>query len=127
MPYPLPEQNPVVERVARDAVGSSLLFRLSPGGGSSGYGIDERRAADIAKGGIDGDALYELLLDVARRAADEVEREVVWAKRRMLEGASAVAEKSDSLTLHRFVGQLAAEVEQRDEQRRANTDEEAAA
>lgn len=126
MTYPLPEQNPMVEKAARHAVGGSLLFRISRTGGNVGHGADERRAAKIATDGIGGEELYELLLDVARRAAEEVERNVHWVKQRMLQGASAVAENSDSLSLHRFVEQLTAEVQQRDELRRANTGEEAA-
>lgn len=127
MTYPLPEQNHTVETAAKHAVGASLLFRISRTGGNLGYGADERRAAKIAHDGIDGEKLYELLLDVARRAADEVERELDWMKQRLLEGAAGVAERSDSLSLHRFVEQLSAEVEQRKEQRRINDGAEVAA
>jgi hypothetical protein len=127
MTYPLPEQNHTVETAAKHAVGASLLFRISRTGGSLGYGADERRAAKIATDGIGGEELYELLLDVARRAADEVERELEWMKQRLLEGASDVAERSDSLSLHRFVQQLTAEVQEREERRRTNDGAEVAA
>ncbi len=116
--YPAPELPPRLDGAAKHAVGESLLFRISTSGGSSGDGIDEHRAADIAAEGINGEDLYELLIDVARRATEDAEREVYWMKQRLLEGAAAVAEKSDSLTMHRFVEELSADVKQRDDQRR---------
>ncbi|WIB65276.1 hypothetical protein [Curtobacterium sp. MCBD17_040] len=127
MTYPLPEQSRTVEKAAKHAVGSALLFRISRSGGNLGYGVDEARAAKIATDGIGGEELYELLLDVARRAAGEVDQDLGWIERRLLEGAQEVAEKSDSLSLHRYVERLAAAVEQRDNQRRANGAEESAA
>ena len=97
------------EDEAKRAVGTALLFRVSRGGGSHGHGMDERRANDLAAEHLDGDALYELLLDVARRAAADADREAAWARSRIIDEARKVAVRSDSLSLHRFVEKYAAE------------------
>lgn len=94
------------EDVAREAVGTVLLFRVSPKGGSHGskstnYAIDRGRADNV--GSLTGAELYDLLLAVARRACEEAERQSDWERHSIVRAAKDVAEKSDSLTLWRFI------------------------
>lgn len=91
---------------ARAAVGSALLFRVSPRGGSYGGIDDTRRAADLAKEQLSGEEMHAFLLDVAAKAAEsakEVSDRLRW---QLIREAKATAVRSDSLSLHQFVTSL---------------------
>ena len=91
------------EATAIRAVGSALLFRQSPTGGSYGEDIDKKRANRLAEERLDGEALYALLLDVALRAAKAAEHESNTLRWRIVTEVQRLAETSDSLSLHRFI------------------------
>lgn len=91
------------DEVAVRAVGAALLFRESRNGGSFGAGIDEARAARVADDRLDGLELYALLLDVANRAVERSESEARFFKADVVREVKKLAERTDSLTLHRFI------------------------
>jgi hypothetical protein len=91
------------EEIAKRAVGVELLLHTSPGGGSHGNGIDEQRADLLAAERLDGEALYALMLNIANAAAKDTERYASSRSRRIIEHVRRLAEKTDSLALHRFI------------------------
>lgn len=94
------------ERTARTAVGSVLLFRESRGGGSHGghdYEMDKARASRVAAENLDGPALYDLLLDVAKKAAERAEQEAMLQRSHIVHEVRRLAEATDSMTLWRFI------------------------
>ena len=91
------------KRAAELAVGSALLFRKSPNGGSHGRGLDQKRASTLADEGLTGEELYALLLDVAKRAGELAEGQALDMRYRIVDEVRRLAEASDSLSLHRFI------------------------
>jgi hypothetical protein len=95
--------NDATKENAERAVGSALLFRESPHGGSYGNGIDRRRAKGLAAEHLDGEQLYELLMDVAMRAGEHAQEEIRHQRYRIVTRVRELAETTDSLSLHRFI------------------------
>jgi hypothetical protein len=86
---------------ARRTVGRVLLYRMTPKGGTSGYGIDEARAEELLPT-LDADGFYNLLLEVAREAAQDAEREADFQVRGILRDIEQIAERTNSLRLYRY-------------------------
>lgn len=103
------ESNDRFQEAARHAVGSVLLFRENPRGGSYGDDLDKKRATRIAESHPDGDELYALLLAVAEKAAEEARSAHLFAKASLIHEVSRLAESTDSLSLHRFIEKWSAQ------------------
>lgn len=95
------------EKEARYAVGRALLKKFSKSGsGSSGRGIDENRAAQLAERGITGPELMDLLMGVAREASVNAQRELRLTQGALRSEAQRLAVESDSLSMHLFVQRM---------------------
>lgn len=94
------------ERGARWAVGSALLKFVRKRGsnsGSSGGGMDQDRANQIAERGMTGEELMELLADVSTEAYKEAMSAANSLQWSILAEAERVAVASDSLALYQFI------------------------
>lgn len=95
------------EKEARYAVGRALLKKFSrSGSGSSGRGIDEGRAAQLAERGVTGPELMDLLMSVAREASVNAQQELRDQRWSLIHEAERLAVESDSLSMHLFVQRM---------------------
>ncbi|KZE41390.1 hypothetical protein [Microbacterium sp. T32] len=107
------------ERTTAESIaGSVLLLHVSPGGGSSGRGIDEPRADKVAET-ITGAELLRLLTRAAEEGTADRWNEAHFARWRMVEEVRRLATATDSLSLYRFI-------EREEKERRESTEDYAA-
>jgi hypothetical protein len=94
------------EDAAVSAVGWALLHRESPNGGSISRDIDKSRVRDIVEEGISAEDLYELLVDVGKRAAYDAQREYEHLRSGISFDLQKLAHKTDSHSLHLYIERL---------------------